>query len=575
MSTSPGPDAPSPQKTSTPAPPSTSPLSTAMSMSPTPNPGTSMSPPPLPPASIPTTTTSTPINDILSINRVMDCTSDPALYTTVNIHTAKCAICDLRNMATMRRCPGCTYQVCTPCFDARNGAPLVHGNLGIATTLSALGLPVTPVRRKILNRADGGVGGAAAASSNVGSASAGSSGRTGKGKRDAAANTDVHGSPTPATATKKRAAPKRRQNNKRKGKGRVIDESDAEKTESVMDDADDDVFTETEASSKRRKTLYGSKSPGTSNAGLENLTIRSEVGRPHVRGGAVRQTVAGRIGGDSTIQELLELHGVDRPENRYTEHLLSRSQPICTFPPMSTVSFPCKLFLPRPSAADIHKTIQDRAKAYLREQSVYVGGSKSRETEQMSTSPYTIREYMNNHDARRFRQGTVDSDVEIALQGGLILAVQPWVTKINEALPPGVRREFTLTFDSTFDSLSLPQRAELDRLITDTTARILSQFEVARNYVPGTPSKQVQESAIALTNMSGKAPPLGLFSVTPPRPRQEHARTSPIKPRQGSSLPPAGLFRATPPRTGSDPFADTARTEQDGGNRIFQEAEPH
>lgn len=64
----------------------------------------------------------------------------------------------------MRRCPGCTYQVCKPCFDARNGAPLVHGNVGSGFSS---GLPVTPARRRILNPVSStgsGIGSAASAS---------------------------------------------------------------------------------------------------------------------------------------------------------------------------------------------------------------------------------------------------------------------------------------------------------------------------------------------------------------------------------------------------------------------------
>lgn len=69
------------------------------------------------------------------------CTVDEPLYTRVAVHTAKCTECDKRNMDTMRRCPGCTFQVCQPCYEKRQrqGKGLVHGNMpspeetGVAT----------------------------------------------------------------------------------------------------------------------------------------------------------------------------------------------------------------------------------------------------------------------------------------------------------------------------------------------------------------------------------------------------------------------------------------------------------
>ncbi|EUC42540.1 hypothetical protein COCMIDRAFT_103246 [Bipolaris oryzae ATCC 44560] len=59
------------------------------------------------------------------------CTVDEPLYTRVAVHTAKCTECDKRNMDTMRRCPGCTFQVCQPCYEKRQrqGKGLVHGNM--------------------------------------------------------------------------------------------------------------------------------------------------------------------------------------------------------------------------------------------------------------------------------------------------------------------------------------------------------------------------------------------------------------------------------------------------------------
>ncbi|KAF2472408.1 uncharacterized protein BDR25DRAFT_353434 [Lindgomyces ingoldianus] len=107
---------------------------------------------------------------------VMDCSANPRSFAIVQIHTAKCAICDSRNMALMRRCPGCTYQVCQPCFNARGTMPLYHGNLSAGSSMG--GLPVTPVRRLLF----GGLG--AGSGSGVG-VHVGSSSTPGSGDRAA------------------------------------------------------------------------------------------------------------------------------------------------------------------------------------------------------------------------------------------------------------------------------------------------------------------------------------------------------------------------------------------------------
>lgn len=64
------------------------------------------------------------------------CSDDPADFALIKIHTAKCSICDKRNASDeMRRCKGCTWQICRPCQVEREqkGRSLAHGNLMSAT----------------------------------------------------------------------------------------------------------------------------------------------------------------------------------------------------------------------------------------------------------------------------------------------------------------------------------------------------------------------------------------------------------------------------------------------------------
>jgi hypothetical protein len=67
------------------------------------------------------------------------CTIKEPEYKRVKIHTAKCTECDFRNDELMRRCPGCTFQICQPCYDKRlkEGVSLLHGNMPVPGTPQA------------------------------------------------------------------------------------------------------------------------------------------------------------------------------------------------------------------------------------------------------------------------------------------------------------------------------------------------------------------------------------------------------------------------------------------------------
>ncbi|KAH7119797.1 hypothetical protein B0J11DRAFT_534649 [Dendryphion nanum] len=86
----------------------------------------------------------------------MDCTTVVDKFNIIQIHTAKCSKCDKRNKEKMRRCPGCTFQICQPCFHAQNGQPLHHGNSSLRFAALA-----TPPRRSPASRRIHGAGVAA------------------------------------------------------------------------------------------------------------------------------------------------------------------------------------------------------------------------------------------------------------------------------------------------------------------------------------------------------------------------------------------------------------------------------
>ncbi|PSN75466.1 hypothetical protein BS50DRAFT_568112 [Corynespora cassiicola Philippines] len=76
-----------------------------------------------------------------------NCSAVAEEFKLVHIHTAKCSQCDKRNMDVMRRCPGCTFQICKPCFDVKQakGQDLRHGNMSFGPTTPS----TVPVRRML------------------------------------------------------------------------------------------------------------------------------------------------------------------------------------------------------------------------------------------------------------------------------------------------------------------------------------------------------------------------------------------------------------------------------------------
>ncbi|KAF9729661.1 hypothetical protein PMIN06_011340 [Paraphaeosphaeria minitans] len=83
-----------------------------------------------------------------SISTRAQCSDNLDDFSIVKIHTAKCSICDKRNTTDqMRRCKGCTWQICRPCQIQReeNGRSLTHGNSMTATPSAST------ARRRILH----------------------------------------------------------------------------------------------------------------------------------------------------------------------------------------------------------------------------------------------------------------------------------------------------------------------------------------------------------------------------------------------------------------------------------------
>lgn len=346
------------------APPATPGASTSPDTVPrTPNSGATTGPPRTP-GQTPGTTVSpdprTPCGRQIGL-----CSSDAADFIEVNAHTVKCSDCNLRadnknnltkSMYPVLKCPGCNTSFCKECREKREktGKSLLHG---LSATPGALipriggvskrrTLPASPATRISPNspapalpftkencvRRD-----MISATPTPGPEPA----VKGKGKGKANAAPAI--APAKATVKKRAAKPKFK---------KPIDED-------ISSEDDDDFVPESPTSHKRRRpnahptitdeptatadrphraphapasasqpTYVAPSTPDGSITSTERPSSTSGS-RPSMLNTMERQKqwnvdVAPR----SRIQELLEQAGVNTPENRYDEHLLSTYQPI-------------------------------------------------------------------------------------------------------------------------------------------------------------------------------------------------------------------------------------------------------
>lgn len=281
----------------------------------------------------------------------------------VKVHTAKCTECDKRNMATMLRCPGCTFQICQPCREKREkeSRNLEHGSM------------LSPGGLSLGGRGSGAAGGLFSPGSGLGSATAKRRtllGMTGPSaqeikKGNGANEGDIDDSaalgpegksrgkaPADPVSTVKPASKKRTA--KPKPKALLVDDSS-------NDEFDPELASPT-ASKRRRTTLGLTDSPTATSArpsrrlpasksthvyvepsspGSDmNDELKNSVGRrltdfslaelevlfqvkekdpePEMPPRSLSPQYTGRI------QELLEQHGVNLPGNRYECHFLQR-----------------------------------------------------------------------------------------------------------------------------------------------------------------------------------------------------------------------------------------------------------
>ncbi|KZM20661.1 uncharacterized protein EKO05_0010621 [Ascochyta rabiei] len=272
------------------------------------------------------------------------CSSSASAFAVVKVHTAKCSECDQRNRDVMRRCPGCTFQVCKPCQEKRekSGRSLAHGNM------------VSP------HGATPGVGGGSV----VRRRPVGVMKSFGEQREGSAVGQEAEGRSEIEGVRGKRCAPNPAAKPKSKSKARM-------RALTPSDDSSDDDFALDPASPtahKRRRTALTLSSPGANGdisltsdrpSSLPSFIDEVEVAAKPRVGDSVS---AGRPFHEMSTDELLAHYDVNTWTNPYKAHLLSRHEPVVTNPTIEIPEIVKRGFKPRPSAGEIQKRIQKRVR---------------------------------------------------------------------------------------------------------------------------------------------------------------------------------------------------------------------
>lgn len=259
-----------------------------------------------------------------------NCSSDVADFKRVEIHTAKCSVCDARNDTDqMRRCKGCGWQICKPCQDKREaaGRSLTHGN---APTPS-FGTPL--VRRKLFNPIQ----------------------LDGNKEKDEAAQE----APPPTSAEK------------RKLEGKVN-----QKAPVVETPTDDEPLSEPESPTtdrKRRRTgnIAHSSSMGVGGSPLaRHVRLSSSQLPPTSRppqssgSGFVDVQIAKGMSPSKHMETVQAYYRLPTGTD-YEQHLLSRNQPVTTNPTVRIPPNVARNFKPRKTGEEMMHQVREKVRENL------------------------------------------------------------------------------------------------------------------------------------------------------------------------------------------------------------------
>ncbi|EOA88133.1 uncharacterized protein SETTUDRAFT_108172 [Exserohilum turcica Et28A] len=399
------------------------------------------------PSPFPLRTPRTPGNAALN-----PCTVDESLYAKVTVHTAKCTECDKRNMNTMRRCPGCTFQVCQPCYQRREreGKGLVHGNMPtpsgtLATSSGGRKARTKPVPSLLSAR-------------NLEKKIPGSN------QEQNIVQMEIDPAPpaSKSTKAKKRAMKKPR-----------VEDSDVE--ESSGDEFEPDDASPTRSKFRRMNLSFAESAlatalrtpPSTRAARRLNAAPVCEEPSPTT---ATAETFDHQITAHYTPPEHLRNDILyQQAIQGYNEPLLGRREPVLSNPVAHIPAIVQRGGQPRPSAEEIYGNIQ----AKLPEKLSKIKGLGVAENDACS---FTVRACVEQ-EARKYQNGIlIDEDENKALLHAMESAALLWGKKTYRKLDPAMQQMLRTGLNLRLDKIDGAYMDELRDLMAEHADRMLKEL---------------------------------------------------------------------------------------------------
>ncbi|KAJ4377992.1 hypothetical protein N0V83_000822 [Neocucurbitaria cava] len=415
----------------------------------------------------------------------------------------------------MRRCPGCTFQVCKPCLELREneGRGLMHGNMmssgGVAT-------PTTQrtVRKKPLASTPGGGSGIAA--------------KTKKGE-DAVPVADGEGSEAKKAGVngkkKEKVAPAPRSmvgTERAAQKKRNVPDTISEGSPSSSLDNDDEDFELGRTSptpSKRRRTGLDlgttRTSPVTTSRRaprkplLPAMPLPRSVSHPSITR-EPRNASSSMTSGPISLTEgdILYEFGV----KGYDEPLLGRREPVVSNPVIKIPGIVKRNFKPRPTAHEIQRNIQkhtlkkmhemhelheERSKhiAAQRVNCVHLSDNdmitneRQKEAEE-EAYPHTVRAFVEAEAMKHKDDDLLDRDEHEALCAAMRDAARKWAYRSYDGMDAATQNLVTRGMDMRLDLIDESYKTDLIQLLDQCAARKLQ--EMAYERAPTTAQAQNQ-----------------------------------------------------------------------------------
>ncbi|KAG9380230.1 hypothetical protein A1F94_009125 [Pyrenophora tritici-repentis] len=413
---------------------------------------------------------------------VTTCTDDKELYATVTVHTAKCTECDKRNKKTMLRCPNCTFQLCSPCYEKRRkrGKGLRHGNMGTPGATEGAATPGTGKRTVRMKPSP-------STNTPTGEATKKSADETKHGE----VVDDHMVSPTKKSTDKKTLANKKRR-----------------AQDSVSEDSSEDNFEPDHATptpSKRRRSELTFAESALATAGRAPPTTRASrksAPQEHTPLSAppnLADPSASVVPKSGRIHELMRQHGVEH----YDEHLLGRREPILSNPAPRIPAIIKRDGKPRPSADDIYPNIQTKLRERMQKDKGHEAAGEA-SASQMTVNKVSYKAWTDLQEANvmesdverqeylctvrgfvetaaaKYQGHTMDDEEKKAVLHAMEAAALVWGKKVYTKLDHNTQQQVRPGLLLRLDRIGYEYSVELGQLMDGYAVRALQELGIGR-----------------------------------------------------------------------------------------------